>query len=44
MALTPLPPADSKAAAASQAPTSTNYAGRTYKDFLAASQAAAQKN
>jgi hypothetical protein len=41
---TPLPPADSKVAAASQAPTSTNYAGRTYKDFLAASQAAAQKN
>jgi hypothetical protein len=42
--VTPLPSADSKAAQASQAPTSANYAGRTYKDFLAATQAAAQKN
>jgi hypothetical protein len=41
--VTPVPPADGKAADASQAPTSTNYAGRTYKDFLAANQAA-QKN
>lgn len=40
---TPVPPAESKAADASQAPTSTNYAGRTYKDFLAATQSA-QKN
>ena len=40
---TPVPPADGKTADASQAPTSTNYAGRTYKDFLAATQAA-QKN
>jgi hypothetical protein len=41
---TPVPPADSKAADVSQAPTSPNYAGRTYKDFLAATQAAANKN
>jgi hypothetical protein len=40
---TPVPPAESKAADASQAPTSTNYAGRTYQDFLAATQSA-QKN
>jgi hypothetical protein len=42
--VTPPPPADSKAADVSQAPTSTNYAGRTYKDFLAATQAAANKS
>lgn len=40
---TPVPPVDSKAADASQKPTSTNYAGRTYQDFLAATQSA-QKN
>jgi hypothetical protein len=40
---TPVSPADSKAADASQQPTSTNYAGRTYQDFLAATQSA-QKN
>jgi hypothetical protein len=32
----PAPPADGKAASATQAPTSSNYAGRTYADYLAA--------
>ena len=45
---TEAPPVDGKAADASQAPTSSNYAGRTYKDFLAANPQAAplaaQKN
>ena len=51
---TPVPPAntqsndtapDSPAADATQAPTTPNYAGMTYQDYLAAnSQAATQKN
>jgi hypothetical protein len=35
---TPIAPADGKAADASKAPTSQNYAGRTYADYLAANQ------
>ena len=36
-------PTDDKAADAQQAPTSTNYAGRTYADYLAANSQAASE-
>lgn len=39
---TPVPAADGKVAEASQAPTSQNYAGRTYQDYLAANAQAAR--
>ena len=38
----PTPPVDGKTSDATQAPTSPNYAGRTYQDYLAANPQAAQ--
>jgi hypothetical protein len=40
---TPVPPVDGKASDATQAPTSPNYAGLTFKDFLAANAQAASQ-
>ena len=38
----PTPPVDGKTSDATQAPTSPNYAGRTYQDYLAANPQTAQ--
>ena len=40
----PAPPAVDSKPDVSQAPTTNNYAGKTYQDFLAANAVATQKN